>query len=199
MISWIVSGALILAIPLYTQFVYELVRAKAWRRVGFHGTVLLLITSAVVVLGWYGITQPTASAAKKLPSLEFLNKQNWEEERALRVQQKLFGSGTGDLGMQVIRVKFDEADYAQRKKDFDRALELYAEIERGSDVNGPFETFPSAAIRNNMAISYFEKQGDRGFKASSLFLDALKTEPKPIHQRDLIQRNIDAIDKYLNQ
>ena len=141
----------------------------------------------------------TAAAARPLPKLEYLTKQNLEEEIKARKDKNLLIDNSLDQALRNMKVKFDEADYAATKNDFDRALQLYMEVERGSDENGTFLTFPSACIKNNMAVDYFRTQGDKGFKASTTFFDARAIEPKPAHHLDLIQRNIDAVDRYLNQ
>jgi hypothetical protein len=199
MLSWIASGILLLVLPLYGQYVYELIRGKAWKQASSHIAAVVVLVSAVFLLGWYGLTLPTAAAAKGPLALEHLTKRNVEEELDTRRQQKSFQVPDIDRGLQIIKVKFDEAEYALGRHDFDRALELYSDIERGSDENGAFATFPCASIKNNMAVAYFEKQRNKGFKALKLLFEASSTEPKPQHVRDLIQRNIDAMDVYLNQ
>src|ERR1700688_4750880 len=196
-LSLATSIVLLLVLPLYAQYIYELVRAGSWKRAIPHGMLLLLTASGVFLLGWYGLAQNSAAAARTPPTLLFLDKRNWEEELDLRRRQ----NHRHDLGraMHIIKVKFDQAEYAQQKSDFDRALVLYQEIAQGSDENGSFETFESASIKNNMAVSYFKKQGDKGFKASSLFFDAIKIAPVPAHLHDVIQRNIEELDRFLNQ
>ncbi len=198
-LSLIASAVLLILLPLYAEFIFERIRAGGWRPAAKHIFLALLIASGVFLLGWYGLTTQTAASTKSLPKLEYLNMRALDEEVALRKQQNLLKIQNLEHALHVIKVKFDEAEYAQGKNDSDRALQLYVEIERGSDSNGSFGTFPSACIKNNMAVAYFRKQSDKGFKASSLLFEALRLEPKPPHHLDLIQRNIEALDRYVNQ
>jgi hypothetical protein len=196
--SFGVYTVLVFAIPLYGNFIYDRFKAHEYSKAILHSVIALIMISGIFFAGWYGMAVQTAAAARTLPALEYLSKQNFEEEAKLRKQKKLLGDSSIDQGLRNIKVKFDEAAYAETKNDVERALQLYTEIERGSDENGTFLTFPSACIKNNMAVDYFRKQGDKGFKASSVFFDALRIDPKPQHHLDLIQRNIEAIDRYVN-
>jgi hypothetical protein len=195
-ISFLVYTALVLGIPTYGAFIYDRIKAQEWKKVVTHGLIALVIVCVVFFLGWYGLAAQSA-AAKTIPRLEYLNERDYEEEIKLRRQKSVLTSA--DQALQVIKTKFDEADYAHSRNDFDRALQLYREIDRGSDQNGTFDTFRSACIENNTAVDYFQKQGDKGFKASGLLFDAIRIDPKPQRHLDLIQRNIDAMDKYVNQ
>jgi len=185
-----------LVIPIYGSFIYDRIKEKAWRRVFKHSLIAVLCVLILFILGWYGLSSQTASA-KTLPNLEYLDRQSFDEEAKLWIQKNT--SSNPDQALQIVRIKFDEAGYAQKRNDFDRAVGLYKEIERGSDENGTFTTFPSACIKNNMAISYFRRQGDKQFKPYTLLLDALRLEPKPQHELDVVQRNIDALDHFVNE
>ena len=99
----------------------------------------------------------------------------------------------------MLKVKFDQAAYAQEKNDFDLALRLYGEIQHGADENGSFDTFPSSCIMNNMAVAFFKKQADKKFRASTLLIQALSNQPLPQHETDIIQQNLEALDSYVNQ
>lgn len=195
-LGFVVYTAICLVIPIYGSFIYDRIKDKAWRRVVTHGLVAIFFILILFVLGWYGLSAQSASA-KALPNLEYLDRQSFDEEGKL--WSKKANAANADQVLQVVRIKFDEATYAQGKNDFDRALGLYTEIERGSDENGTFSTYLSASVKNNMAINYFRKQGDKQFRAFTLLLDALRLEPKPQHELDVIQRNIDALDHFVNE
>ena len=198
-ISLTVYTILLLAIPIYATLIYDRFKAQQWKRAITHAVIALLICALIFFAGWYGFTSQIAPSTKTLPTLQYFNKQHFEEEVKLRKEKGMLVDPALDQALRSIKVKFDEAVYAATKNDFDRSVQLYKEIERGSDENGAFLTFPSACIKNNMAVDYFRRQQDKGFKASSTFFDALRLDPKPIHHGDLIQRNIDAIDAYINQ
>lgn len=197
--SWIASIVLVFILPLYGTYIFDLFKNHDTKKGTAHGLVCLAMATIVFFLGWRGITVPTASAARRVPKLESMSKNNFEEEFNLRQQQNLLSPQTTNQSLQLIKIKLDEAEYAQQKGDFDRALKLYSEIGQGSDENGVFGTFQSSCVMNNMAVAYFRKQVDKGFKASTLLFDALRVEPKPAHEKDIIQRNIDALDGYVNQ
>jgi hypothetical protein len=199
LLGFLVFTALTAIVPLYGNFIYDRYKAHEWRKAALHSTVALLFVLVIFVLGYFGWSAQTARDARHTPKLEYLNAQSFSDEVTLRRQQNLLSGQSLDQHLQIVKTKFEEAEYAQEKNDFDRAIQLYAEIQRGSDRNGEFVKFPSACIENNMAVDLFRKQGDRQFKASSLLLDALKMSPKPQDQMDLIQRNIDALDQYVNQ
>lgn len=196
LLSWIASSVLILVIPIYASYIYERIKAAGFLSAIKHVLIALILVSGVFVLGWYGLTPTTAATARKPPRLEYLGKDSLDQEKELRQQQHLLVVQAPT--MQIMRTKFDDAQYAQTKNDFDRALKLYEEIDRGSDENGSFATFPCGCIKNNMAIASFHKQGDKGFKASRLLFEALRLEPKAQYEMDLIQRNVDALDHYIN-
>ncbi len=200
-LGFVAYNALLVAVPLYGNFIYDRFKAGERRRGWKHTFFALLVVSAIFVLGYYGWIAQTAKEARKVPKLEYFNKGNLEEEVNLRRQKNLLNDPHIEQTLQIIKVKFDDAQYAQDKNDFERALQLYTEIQRGSDENGTFDKFPSACIENNMALDLFRKQGDKdkGFKASSLLLDALRLDPKPQHHLDVIQRNVEALDQYINQ
>src|SRR5712691_2401334 len=179
LLSWVASSVLVIILPIYVPYIYDRIRADGWRAASKHIFFGLLVASGIFLLGWYGLTPNTAAAAKSVPRLEYLNKANLDEEVNLRKRARVIDGQALGRTLQVIKVKFDEAGYAQEKNDFDRALKLYEEIDRGSDENGPFYSFHSACILNNMAVAYFRKQGDRGFKASTVLFEALRLEPNP--------------------
>lgn len=198
-VSWVVSTVLVVLLPIYVPFIYDLGRNKQWKKFLIHLVAVLLIASSVFALGWYGVASSTAPPRKTLPSLTYLDKDNLEQEAALRTQGEPHAPPRPTPDIQVMKVKFDEAQYAQGKRDFDRALKLYEDIDRGSDENGKFGDFACSCVLNNMAIVYFWKQGDRGFRASSLLFRALELQPKPQYTQDVIKRNIDELDRFLNE
>jgi len=198
-LALLVFIAATLIVPFYGSYIFDRYKAHEWEKAIFHTAVILSLGTTVFALSYYGVTAQTARDARHTPSLEYLGARNFGEEIALRRQQNLLGGPNLEQHLQIVKTKFEEAEYAQGKNDFDRAIQLYSEIQQGSDPNGEFTKVAAACIENNMAIDLFRKQGDRGFKASSLLLDALKMSPQPQDELALIQRNIDALDKYLNQ
>jgi hypothetical protein len=199
LLGWLVFCFLVLILPIYAHYIYNRIRADGWVTPAKHSALALLIASIIFVLLWYGLAPQTPAEAKTAPSLQILTKKNLDDEVAVRKQQGQFAMVDPDRALHVMKEKFEEADYAQQKNDLDRALRLYAEVERGSDQNGPFDNFSSACIKNNMAAAYFRKYHNKGFKASILLLDALRLEPKPQDLKSLIQQNIDALDPYVNE
>ncbi len=195
-VSLIVSGVLLVGLPVYLQFVWEQIKASGWRKAVKHILLIILIVPGVFFATWFGVVTTTPVPIKESPKLEFLTKANLEEEARMRGFSSNQASGQA---LRIIKAKFDDANYAESKNDFDHALKIYGEIEVGADENGSFATFPSACIKNDMAIAFFRKQNDRGFKASGLLIEALRLGPKPSDQIELIQRNIEALDKYVNQ
>lgn len=199
LLSLLAYSVALLILPLYVSFIFEYFKNRRWWPAIKHAALALALIIVVFALGWYGLTPSTAASAKPLPDLQNLDKSNFEAEVTVLKQAKALRDANMDSALHIIRVKLEEALYAEKKKDFDRALQLYSEIVRGADENGNFATFPSASVLNNTAVSYFSKQGDKGFRASSLLFEALKTEPKPQHTTDVIRRNIDALDDYINR
>ena len=199
LLSLIVYLSGLAIVPIYTAFIYDKFKSRMWVQGILHLFIALAIVSGAFLLNFYGLTPQSASVVRITPNLEYLDKVAYSGEVEMRKRKRDPLVQHFERALQIINVKFDEAAYAQRKNDIDIALQLYSEIERGDDENGSFATFPSAAIKNNMAIAYFQKQADHGFKASALLLDAARIEPKPPHELDVIRRNIDAIDKYVNQ
>lgn len=197
-LGFLVYTAVVLAIPTYGGFIVDRFKVGQRKSATVHSLVALIILGLVFVLAYYGWAAQTARDARSSPKLEYLTKQNLDEELNLRRQHHLPVGGDQEP-LQVMKLKFDEADYAQNKNDFERAVQLYTDIERGSDENGAFATFPSVCVENNMALDVFRKDGDRGFRASSLLLGALKLGPMPQHHIDLIKHNIDELDRYINQ
>lgn len=198
-VSWAVSTILVVFLPIYVPFIYDLGKNKQWRKFTIHLVAVLVIASSVFALGWYGVVSSSAPLRKTLPSLTYLDKDNLQQEASLWGQGQPHAAPHPSPDIQVMKVKFDEAQYAQGKRDFDRALKLYEDIDRGSDENGKFGNFACSCVLNNMAIVYFWKQGDKGFRTSPLMFRALELQPKPQYAQDVIQRNIDELDRFLNE
>jgi hypothetical protein len=112
-ISFLVYTVLVLAIPTYGTFIYDRIKARDWKNVVKHGLVALLIVCIVFFLGWYGLAAQTAAAAKTTPRLEYLNERDYEAEINLRRQKSTLTSV--DQALQVIKTKFDEAEYAHSR------------------------------------------------------------------------------------
>jgi hypothetical protein len=193
LLSLIAFAALTIALPIYGTYIYDRIKNDGWVKAGPHVTLAVITACGVFALGWWQFILTTAPSVKSVPKLEFLRKGNFEQEEALHKDKAL------NSYLQMLKVKFDEAEYAQIRDDLDHAIRVYEEIDRGSDENGSFHTFSSACVKNNEAVAYFHRQDDRGFKASKLLFAALALEPKPRDVGDVIQRNLDAIDHYVNQ
>jgi hypothetical protein len=198
--SWIVSTLLAIFLPIYVAFIYDLLKKKEWKRFGWNLFAAILIISAIFSLGWYGIVVASAASSKRKPDLVYFDKAELLAEISLQPHEIVAADSNASIKMQINLNKFDEADYLLRKKDrdFDQVIGLYKEIIGGFDANGSAEPSKTACVFNNLALVYFQKQEDQGFQASSLLFQARQTAPKSQHAGEIIQHNIDELDKYVN-
>lgn len=197
LLSLVVFALVVLGLPIYISYIFTTFQAHKWVRSVVHTVIALLIAAGLFFLTYFGLATQTAPPTK--PKLTYLTKPDLDEEVKLQEAKKMLNGQTFDPALKIIKAKFDKASYAETKRDFSIAVDVWNEIKVGSDENGPFQTFHSACIENNLAVDYFATQGDKKFLASSLLFDALRLEPKPKHLTDIIQQNLDAMDHFLNQ
>jgi hypothetical protein len=114
LISILVYTSLVFVLPIYGSFISDRIKAREWKKAVTHGLIALVIVCAAFFLGWYGLATQTASAARILPKLEYLNGRDYEEEIKLKRQKNQLTSV--DQVLQIVRNKFDEAEYAHSKQ-----------------------------------------------------------------------------------
>jgi len=95
--------------------------------------------------------------------------------------------------------KFQFADYAYSRHDYQKSIDALAELEKGADPLGPLFSAPSYVVANNLACAYFKHQRNRGFFASRYLLLALSRVPPNSAEAQTLQENVASLDELVNR
>ena len=185
-----------LLITLYLASAERLKTQEWYRRwiVNWAFLALVVAVAAASTLEVWSYRQSTPSGETERP-LRFLPLEAYEKELD-SIQQK--PSDWAARKQELIR-KFQFADYAYDRHDYQKSIDALSELEKGEDALGPLFHVPSYIVANDLACAYFRRQRNRGFFASRYLALAQSRVPPNSTEVHALEENLAALDELVNR
>lgn len=155
---------------------------------------LLLAAAAVIAIEIYDRQRSSPVDSEEL---EFFSSSDYEKGINDYLSKQTITHTAPEL-REIIR-KFEFAEYAWKKKDFEEARRALDSLSKGKDDQGPLLKIPSALVLNNLGCVWFKIQRNKQFKASKMLLSAMSLVSQGGSHIDVIESNINKLDTMTNR
>ena len=182
---------------LYISKVQGLTTGKWWVKYSYGNTyfwVILVLIGGVIFIRFISISPEPPS---KQLTMEFLNGDLYHTELSAKLEQ-LSDTLYVNNSLKDLSSKFEHAQYAWSKKDYNEVIITLENMNSGYDRHGSLPKIESFVILNNLGVAYFMRQRNKDFHASLYLGRALLEVSNNRAYEERIRKNYENLNEMVN-